>query len=544
LEIDWREWRWALAVSLIALAFSSLPYAAGFLTSSPDVTFGGAVVNVEDFNTYLAKMQLGARGEWRTRLLFTPEPHRGIFLSPYYVALGHVARWTRLSLAATYHLARLVFGMLLLLVVYAFIGLFVRRRAVRRVAFLLAAFSSGLGWLVTLVAPAGAGSISPIDFWLMDAYVFFSLLTFPHFCLSVTSLLGVFGGTVGYLRRPRPALLGLIAISALLLALLHSFIAIVVDVALLAYSGLLWRLRRRVPWQAAWPMSLAGLLPLPLIVYQYTSVKSNPVFRGFQAQNVTASPPPGYYLLGYGLVLLLALAGAWRAIRRHDERRLFLVVWLVTVAVLVYAPLSLQRRMVEGAHVALCILAADGLVGWLLPAIRRSSLARLAERRLRYPPQRLRSLALNLILALSGLSNVYLVAGLTVAAAARHPLLFHPREQNEALAWLAAHSAPDDTILAGFAAGNYIPARIGHRVFLGHVIETIDYRDKTRLAHDFFAGEMSDDAARRLLRDYGIAYVYIGPGERATGDFDPASKPYLARRFATGNVAVYQVVGD
>jgi len=378
----------------------------------------------------------------------------------------------------------------------------------------------------------------------MDAYVFFSLLTFPHFCLAVASLLGVFGGAVSYVQRPRPALLGLVAISALSLAFLHSFMALVVDVVLLVYSGLLWGLRRCAPRQAVWPVGLAGLLPLPMIVYQYTSVGAEPVFRSFQAQNVTASPPPVYYLLGYGFVLLLALPGAWRAIRRRDERRLFLVVWLVAVALLVYAPLSLQRRMVEGAHVALCILAADGLVRWLLPAVRRSLLARFAERRLRYPARRLRLLALNLILALSCLSNVYLVTGLTTAAAARHRQLFHSRDQNEALAWLAAHSSPDDTILSRLAAGSYIPAHIGHRVFLGHVIETADYRNKARLARDFFAGEMSDAEARRLLRDYGIAYVYVGPDERATGAFDPESKPYLARRFASGDVVVYQVVGD
>ncbi len=266
MEIDWREWRWVVAVSLIALAFSSLPYAAGFIASSPDMTFGGGVVNVEDLNTYLAKMQQGARGEWRTRLLFTSEPHQGVFLSPYYFALGRVARWARLSLAATYHLARLACGLLLLLAAYAFIGLFARQRAARRVAFLLAAFSSGLGWLAALVAPTKPGGISPIDFWFMDAYIFFSLLTFPHFCLAVASLLGVFGGAVSYLQRPRPALLGLIAISALLLALLHSFMTLAAEAALLLNGGLLWRLRRRVPRQAAWPMSLAGLLPLPLIV--------------------------------------------------------------------------------------------------------------------------------------------------------------------------------------------------------------------------------------------------------------------------------------
>jgi len=97
-------------------------------------------------------------------------------------------------------------------------------------------------------------------------------------------------------------------------------------------------------------------------------------------------------------------------------------------------------------------------------------------------------------------------------------------------------------VLSALPTGNYLPARIGHRVCLGHVIETADYDRKEQLAADFFGGRMSDGAARRLLADYGIAYVYLGPDERALGAFEAADKPYLARRFAAGEVAVYQVV--
>ena len=93
-------------------------------------------------------------------------------------------------------------------------------------------------------------------------------------------------------------------------------------------------------------------------------------------------------LLGYGLVVPLALLGAWRTIRCRDQRKLFLIVWIIAVSALVYAPLLLQRRMVEGLHIALCVLATYGLANWLPQIVNRSRLAQLIERRLRYPRQR------------------------------------------------------------------------------------------------------------------------------------------------------------
>jgi len=542
---DAGEWRWVAIASIVALGLSSLPYAVGWLVSTPDLTFGGAVVDIADFNSYLAKMRQGARGEWRYRLPFTPEAHDGIPLPTFYVALGYVAQWTGLPIVTLYHLARLVSGLLMLSSIYAFISLFFRRRVLRRISFLLAVFGSGLGWMVLLLDPPQPGVIWPIDFWLIDVYPFFALLTFPHFCAATAAMLGVFGGVLSYLRTPRTRLILLIAICSVGLAIIHPHAVVVVGSVLLVHGGLLWWKRKVFPGQAALPFGTAAVLPLPIVIYTQLAMDLDPIFRSFRQQNdLQLSPPPGHYLLGYGLVLLLAIAGLCRATRRANERLLFPGAWLIAVAALVYSPAPMQRRMVEGLFIGLSVVASAGMTMWLLPAIRRSRLANFAKRAFHYPPRRLRRFALNIMIALAVLSNVYLVAAFSLTAARRDPALFHSRAENEALAWLAANTRSDEILLAGPTAGSRIPARTGNRVFLGHVSETLYFGEKLRLASEFFSGEMPDEAAAQLLGDYGIGFVYWGPEETALGHYDPAAKPFLIQRYESGDVVLFEVAID
>jgi hypothetical protein len=126
------EWRWAISVSLAVVAFSTLPYAAGYLAQTSDLCFAGGVFDLEDYRSYLARMWQGYRGEWQFRSLFTPEAHDGAYFQPFHVALGHLARLTGLGLPLTYQVARVVFGFLMLLVVYRFIARFVAPVHTRR----------------------------------------------------------------------------------------------------------------------------------------------------------------------------------------------------------------------------------------------------------------------------------------------------------------------------------------------------------------------------------------------------------------------------
>ncbi|MEW5988513.1 MAG: hypothetical protein AB1791_17935, partial [Chloroflexota bacterium] len=155
--------------------------------------------------------------------------------------------------------------------------------------------------------------------------------------------------------------------------------------------------------------------------------------------------------------------------------------------------------------------------------------------------RRLGWLALALTLALMSMTNLYLTIGYTVAAVTQAPNLFWPRDVIDGVEWLGEHTDQVGVTLAAFDTGNLIPAWTDHRVVLGHEMETVAFERKRAEVAAFFAAETAGPVRQQLLEQYGVAYVFHGPAERALGDFDPATAPYLAPVFQEGDVVIYQV---
>jgi len=527
-EVARREWVWAAAVAGLIVAASTVPYLAGHLAQTPQERFGGALLARADYHSHLAKMWQGYRGWWRYRLLFTPEEHEGAYLQTFYVALGHLARVSGLSLPFTYQVARVVFAFLMLLTVYRFIAHFVSPVRTRRVAFLLAVAASGLGWITEAVAPTPPSGVSPMDFWLLSGYTYLAVLTFPHFCAAVALLLAIF---LLLLRRPDGPSLGegaLAVAASLALGLIHPYALLLADLLPVLYWGLEALRSRRMAWRGLATVVAMGMAQVPIAAYDLWVLRAEPVFAGWRVQNVTLSPPVWVYLLGYGVLLVLGAVGVAVQARWGRWGLTFPLLWVGLVAVAAYLPWNLQRRFLEGVQVPLGLLAGVGLAGGLL----RREEGRLA---------RWRWLAQAAVVTLAAMSNIYLTTALTVAAAGRSPLLFWPADLLAGVDWLGESTSWDETVLAAPGTGSLIPARIGHRVVVGHGMETVDYGGKREAVARFFDAAASDDERLALLRRWGVAYVFHGPEERALGGFDPAGAPWLVPVFQRGEVAVYRV---
>jgi hypothetical protein len=539
------ELRSVLIVALSVVAVSCLPYLVGYLFTPSERVFGGFVLDAVDSNTYLAKMQQGAQGHWKAVLLHTPEDHPGLRLYMFYLALGHLAAWLDLPLILVYHVARVISGLILLVGLYLFLGLFLKSRRVRWVAYLLAAAGSGIGWLIILVAGnMELGGVSPLDFWLMEAYVFFTLFLFPQSALAMALLMGVLGGMAKFFGREGRGWPWLFALGCgLALALLNPYVLVVAGVVLGCYWLAVWISRRRLPWREMLALAALGVLLAPPMAYYALQFNSHPVWRSFLSQDIVPSPPLWFYMAGYGIIFLLALPGAWDVLRRRDEQQVMLVVWPVAILLISYLPFFGQRRMIFGGIIPLAALAAIGLVTIVVPRIQRSRLGDTLAMR-GYSRERLGGMIIALSVALSTTSNLLLVAGSTLSAASGAPDLTQPAAVEEAIAWLGQHSAPGDVILSSYRVGNIIPGRIGRRVVWGHWDETAFYDEKEADVIALFDAATPDAKRRVILQRYGVDYMFYGPAERALGDFDPLSVPYLKPSVSIGDVTVYRVVVD
>ena len=514
------EWVRVSIYAAVLLLVTSLPYVLGWATAGGESVFSGFLFGVDDGNSYLGKMRLGAQGAWAFSLVYTTEPHASaplLFLP--YILPGHIVglfleptdpRLTP-ALLGTFHLLRVIFGGLLVLVLYRFIAAFMRRG--RFLALVLATLGGGFGWLLFL-----PGDVPP-EFFIPEGFSLQILLGLPHLALARAALLGGLLLLFAALDAPRGERLALLAGGCwLVVGLAVPFYLVIIYSVLGAWGLALWLRQRAFPLRLFRLALIAAGLTLPLFLYNVVVFTTNPAFAQWSAQNLLPSPPPLHYVLAYLPLAALAVIGARWAWRRTQSAYALLIGWPLIVPVLVYLPLNVQRRMAEAVIVPLAILAAMGI--------------RLLARRYR----RVKLAALLALLP----SALILIAVAYIAALSSAPPVKYPAGQIAALNWLNANGEPGAGVLSVFETGNLIPAYTGLRAYVGHGPETLFAIAKTEQAEQFFAGALSATEQADLLAQ--VRYVFYGVNERRfAADDAPAWADGLREVYRSGAYVIYAV---
>lgn len=512
----------ALGLCLLTSGATCIPYLMAWRLAPPGWSFSGFLLNPVDGFSYLAKMREGAQGAWLFYLPYAAQPGPGAFLFVYYLGLGHLAQALHLPSLIVYHAARLVGGALMYWMAYWFYELALADRGVRWTAFLLTLLGSGLGWLGVLF---GA---NPSDLTIPESVPFLSAYANAHFSLAAAALLGAVIAVTGWIRQPGRRLAMAVA-SGLVMGIVLPFA--VVSAAAVLGLWVLWetiRAARASGWHLAlsetrgqW-LALAACLVagVPWGVYDVGVTRTSAALAAWSRQNLTPSPPVGDYVIGFGLALILALIALLFARPTNSDAGRLMITWAVAGAVLLYAPLGVQRRLSLGLYFPLAGLAAMGLRR-LLPA--RSSLGLAAAGVIAL------SIPSNLVVAAAGLTGV-----------ARHDSSITLADgEIHAYAWLEANLAPGEIVLAGPQTGNRLPALTSARVLYGHPFETPDAEEQLALVTQLFSWRGTDGEAIDRLRELGVGLVFFGPDERRIGE--PHWITQLRVRFREGDYSVMEV---
>lgn len=534
---------WLLRWATIALVVSSVPYALAVAVVPPGGHFLGLVPYAADGHTYLAKMLQGARGEWLYHLAFTPEDHPGALVFTFYLLLGHLAGWADIPMAVALQMARLFCGLAMLLTVYVAFARFTPMVAIRRTAFLLAAFSGGTGWLFFALGGAGWLGEVPVDVHFPDATTYWTLFTFPNYSFSVCLMLLMILLMLEAFRSGRWVYAGMAGLAGAALSATHPSILVVYAV-LGAYWVFIWWANGRFPLRQAAYLVLMVAVSAPVIAYEYAMMLFNWAFRVWSEQNYCYSPSVANMVLSFGLSFGLALLGGlhlWRRGRRGAAARwtgntevAVPVLWCLLVPGLLYVPTSVQRRLLEGWHVALSFLVTIALVRWVVPMLTHRLRSIAGQARLRS------ATILNALLILATPSSILVtLVGVVLVLQAARPLYLYDDEM-AALAWLRENSVPSQTVLAGLELGNIIPGQTGNRVVLGHWSETLYSQRKADEVVAFFNGATDEETRRSILERYDVCYVWYGAEEHSLGSFDPSSARYLEPVLRTQQVTLYR----
>jgi hypothetical protein len=548
-----REWGFVLAVVAAVLVVASLPYAFAYLTAPAGRQFMGILVNVPDHAQYFSWYWDFQRADLAVNRL-TPEPNAPVFFNLLWWALGKVGSLFGWDYATAFQLLRLVATAGFMLVAYRLIAWFLADVFQRRVAFLLAVFASGFGWVLIVArelfnlpqllwgTPDYPLQISLLIF-TFEPNSFYGMLTTPHLVGAALYMLA-FDLILRAEDSPRWALYAIGAgLWAQFMGWQHGY-----DLFLIwGISGAYGVLRLLVNWPThvkSLPPALVRVLGILIIVvalsfppglYSFLLTSLDPIWRGVLSQFDNAgvfTPPPWTLWVLMGPAFLLALAelvaqGLFR-LRGLSRTDLFLTAWFWANFLLVYLPTDYQIKMLNGWQVPVAILATrfvfNRLIPWLAPRL-----------------SRVRPLAWAVVLlAVVTPTNLYLFAWRFYDLRRYDHPYFLRSDEVAALDWLREHGQGDDVVLASLDIGQYVPALTGQHAFLAHWAQTVDFFVKRDRVAAFFDPATPETDRRAALTEYSVDYVVVGPQEQTLGAFDPASAGYPVV-FTQGAVAVYQV---
>ena len=522
------EWRWVIIVgsALVLLAFSPLLWVA--LRGTPDWQFMGALHNYLDGATYLSKMRLGYEGSWLVYFQHTPEDHSGALMPILYIILGQLSRLIAVPPIVMFHVARVGAVLFMYISIYQLGAAIWTRVRARRAFFAVAVLGSGLGWLF---APLLQNASFP-DFAVPEAYPLYSSFVNVHFPLAIACLALLIGLFViayrpGAEDDPRiNASLPLASILSVVLALLYPQALVPLGAALVFYIGIIWWQDKRIPMRLfRWLLAVA-LPALPVAAYYAITVAYNPAMKLWNEQNVTSAPSLFELGIGFGIPLLVALPGIYRAVRRfeRDGDRLMLLL-LICIVVAIYLPINVQRRFMVGMMIPIAYFATRSIEEVWLPRIQR----------------RWRPALICVFVALISVSQVFMLFLPVLPAITGYPQaaggIFLERDYAGAYQWIEPRVTPDDVVLASPLVSAWIPGWVGARVVYGHPYETLHAADKLLQVTAWFDGTDDAAACAALLETYDVRYVIYGPQEAKLGPTACLASLHVMAR--SGGVTVY-----
>jgi len=284
--------------------------------------------------------------------------------------------------------------------------------------------------------------------------------------------------------------------------------------------------RKRATFHRLWGAGGAFLALLPacaVALYYAVLFRHDPFWSGSAMLRL---PLPSVALLigAFGPLALLAApalrslaGGAYHGVEEGAGIRLA-ATWAVVTPVLLVAPLPQTERLLSGWSVALAVLGA------------------LTVRRL-HPRAVVR------VVAVLGCSNVMLaLLYLAVTVHGANPAYYASLSEARAARWLAAHSGPNDVVMASAGSGNLIVSVAACHVVVGQNFETFDWAAAQRDVLRFYDATTTVAARAAIVRRQRVTLVMDGPYEDALGRYAPGRRGYRLVH-QDGPVRVFAVTG-
>ncbi|MGD0016467.1 MAG: hypothetical protein ABSC38_02985 [Verrucomicrobiia bacterium] len=524
-----RLWQW-IWIAFMVLA-TSTPYLVNYFFTPPGFHYTWIIPPYpEDSLGYMAWSQQAAHGSLLFKVKYTALPHAPFLFHPFFLICGFISSLLACDVGVIHFIARVVGVVLFFVIFFRYIDYLELNSLQSAIATILVGISPGCGYL------ALAFGIYPSSNYYIPIYLnmpecesntFWSLLWNPLFPYSLSLLVLSIHLMDRGTREARNRDLWLSGLCVAILTLIHPY-----QIPLLfAFAVMIVAFRQGK--DAMGPL-LRFLVPtLPSVLYMFLMSKYHPIAAMHSSSGEMKSSNLLSVAVGFGIPLLLALAGLGVEWRKIVPRYWQLLLWVLLSISFSYLPFWFQRKFIFSIPVPLCILAGIS-VDWILARIYGERIRRWALVG-----------ATLLLLPLAASTQVpLLVSERRIVRENMDSIYYIDTDLLNALNFLKHNSNPDDIVFATESPSELIPAFTGNTVVWGHWAMSVDIRQRTKWFANIFSERSSWDLNKRRREFWGagIRFIFV------SGDlklwFDKAHPPWLAQGtdkvFENASVIIYR----
>jgi len=533
--VDRSEWWWTTIVSLTFILAAFVPFLLLVFINpvTSDTQFMGALHDVEDSAANIARMQQGADGALLVDTLYSTPEQKTALIGITYVLLGKLGSEMELAQNILFHMMRIFVGLFMYLTIYHLgANIWVKVRT-RRIFFVVASCSAGLGWVFALVTGGQSEWLIP-DLHLPQAFPIYASAANVHYPLAIACV-ALIVSTIITVLRPGETIApspknggGLVFFASLVLALVYPEAFIPLSIAYALNVAFNWYQNKKIT-PREWYWGLWILVPsLPIITYNLLTIPDNPMIANWITHRAINDTPIWLLVISFSIPLALAFPALVRAVRRFEaDGDRFMLLWLLAMVITAYLPIALKQYLLMGIMIPLGYFITRAIEDVWFNFIRR-----------RFRPSAY--IMFIPVLVMSHIFWMFLPIYPILQDWQNYSNVFFAREYSNTLIEIDLQASEDSVILASPDVSLWIPAWTGLRVVYGHPAETFNAQETEQAVRAWFAETNPDaEGCQALLAEHNVNLVIYGPREWSLGT--AACIQNLELRQSYGQVEIYAV---
>lgn len=482
-----RENKWLIIFSIFVIVVTSIPYWLGFTNENDLYKFSGFIIGVGDGNSYLAKMMIGASGDWLFTTPYTAYPQMKFFAFFPYILLGKLSSHPSqtIQLIGLFHLFRWAGIIFLIFETFHFSLLFVKDRKFSLLVTILLIFGGGLGWLGILF-PGLINHRMPLEFYSPETFGYLSVFSLPHLLFARAFLYKSFRTLLVLDSAARFSQKSLLRSGfSLFLSGIFQPINLIIGWFIVGIYFLVKTIKEKSVSVYIKKFIFWIIPSAPLFFYNFFSFLFDPYLSAWQGQNRIISPPVIDYLFAYGFGLFFWFLVYKKGLMKKINLTLFINIWIILIPVLAYFPINIQRRLTEGVWLAFCIYIGIFIMN------NKNFIVKI------------------LIFTLVILSTLIFSVGSFQAIQKVASPIYSLASIMDVGNYLSAEVDVGDTILAPFDESNELPVYVPIRVITGHGPESKNLSVISEKLDRFYQGDLNQVETQDFIQPFDIKFIIV-----------------------------------